>query len=30
MVHTVWSAGFYFSERRLLEKIEVSRGLVGP
>ena len=30
MVHTVWSAGFYFNERRLLEKIEVSRGLVGP
>lgn len=30
MVHTVWSVGFFFNERRLLEKIQVSRGLVGP
>jgi hypothetical protein len=30
MVHTVWSVGFFFNERRLLEKVQVSRGLVGP
>jgi hypothetical protein len=30
MVHTVWSVGFFFNERRLLAKIQVSRGLVGP
>jgi hypothetical protein len=30
MVHVVWSLGFFFSEHRELERIEVSRGLSGP
>lgn len=30
MVHPVWSLGFFFTERRELERIEVGRGLVGP
>ncbi len=30
MVKTVWSVGFFFNETRLLEKIKVSRGLIGP
>ncbi len=30
MVHPVWSLGFFFTERRELERIEVNRGLVGP
>ena len=30
MVHTVWSFGFFFTDRRELERIEVNRGLVGP
>ena len=30
MVHTVWSLGFFFNERRELERIEVNKDLTGP
>jgi hypothetical protein len=30
MVHVVWAFGFFFSEQRELERIEINRGLSGP
>lgn len=30
MVHVVWQISFHFSDRRLLERVEVKRGLAGP
>jgi hypothetical protein len=30
MVHVVWGFGFFFTETRELERIEINRGLTGP
>lgn len=30
MVHVVWQIAIYFDSKRCLDKIEISRGLVGP
>jgi len=30
MVHVVWAFGFFFTEQRELERIEINRGLSGP
>jgi hypothetical protein len=30
MVHVVWQLAFHFDERKQLERIDITRGLVGP